>query len=164
MAGQDTYTFGQCTYYCAREAWWVQGHWGNAADWPANAARAGFQLTLTPTVGAVVGYGAGDGYSEFGHVALVVQVYSAFSFLVSEMNFVAWDEVDQRVSNMHDVTAFILPPGVSPGAGAGVAQGQGSGTPDDVRIEWAGIADWLNNGADSAIKGLQQQYQLFWSL
>ena len=164
MAGEDTYTFGQCTWYVARTLWWVQGGWHNATDWAVNAARAGFRLTLQPTVGAVVVYGAGDGYSEFGHVAIVMEVYSAFSFLVSEMNFTAWDTVDERVSNMHDVSAFILPPGVEAGAGTGVATGGGSSTPDAVRMEWQGLMDWLNSGADTEIRKLQQQYDLFWKV
>lgn len=155
MAGEDTYAFGQCTWYCAHTLWWVRPYWGNATDWPANAAREGFQLTTVPTAGAVVAYAAGDGYSEFGHVAIVDAVYDAGSFGVSEMNFAAWDTVDQRTSNLHDVEAFILPPGVQPGAGGGQGAGGGPAPIDDARLEWAALVDYLNTGIDSHLYWLR---------
>lgn len=151
MAGENTYDFGQCTWYVASTLPWVRGGWHNARDWAANAARDGLQLTGLPTMGSVVVYGAGRGYSEFGHVAIVIQVYSVASFLVSEMNFVAWDRVDQRVSNMVDVTAFILPPGVQAGYTGPAGGGLGAGSPDQVRQEWAVWQDYLNSG----VNGLQ---------
>lgn len=149
MAGQDTYTFGNCTWYVAGLYPWVRGGWGNATDWPPAAARQGFQLTMTPTVGAAVAYRAGAHYSLWGHVAGVLQVYGPQSFLVTEMNFVGFDQIDQRVSNMVDVEAFILPPGVQPGSGAGVPLGSGAGAPDQVRVEWSGIQQWLSGGLES---------------
>jgi surface antigen len=156
MAGESTYTFGNCTWYVAHTLWWVQGHWGNATDWPASAARAGFQLTSTPTVGAAVAYRAGAHYSPFGHCGIVVAVYSPYSFLISEMNFVGFDQVDQRVSNMVDVEAFILPPGVAAGAGGGVATGGGAGTADEVRVEWAGLQQYFNSGLSAQIATWRQ--------
>lgn len=156
MAGQDTYDFGQCTWYVASTLAWVQGRWGNAYQWAVNAAHSGLSLTTIPTLGSVVVYGAGGGYSEFGHVAIVIAVYSPTQFLVSEMNFVAWDQIDQRVSNMGDVVAFILPPGVGAGAGLGGPTGSGAGSPDAVLVEWRGLADWLNQGADGYIARLRR--------
>lgn len=155
MSGQDTYTFGECTWYVASTLPWVQGGWGNATDWPPNAARAGFQLTGVVTLGAVVAYAAGDGYSDFGHVAIVVRVDGPAVFLVSEMNFVGWDLVDQRVSNMHDVEAFILPPGVAPGSGSGSPGGGGAGTADAARVEWAGLQGYLNAGVETHLAWLR---------
>lgn len=151
MAGVETYYFGECTYYCARELAWVRGGWGNAGDWPAAAARDGFQLTLLPTVGAVVVYAAGDGYSAFGHCGIVRAVGVGDQFLVSEMNYVAWDEVDERWSGLYDVAAFILPPGVAPGStvgglGGGAAD-PGSQAAGDVQSSWAYFADYMNRRA-----------------
>ena len=156
MAGEETYTFGNCTWYVARSLGWVRGGWGNATDWAAAALRQGFQETSEPTVGAVVAYRAGPNYSIYGHVGFVLQVYSRFSFLVSEMNFSAFDEVDQRVSSLEDVEAFILPPGVAAGSGAGVTLGQGSGSADEVRLEWAGIQDYLNQGLPQQVQQWRQ--------
>ena len=151
MAGEATYSFGECTWYVAHTLAWIPGSLHDGGDWAANAAARGYRLTMVPTVGSAVCYGRGDGYSTFGHVAVVIAVYSTTSFLVSEMNFVAWDQVDQRVSNMHDVVAFILPPGAAPGAGLPSQQGGGAGSPDQVRAEWGGVQDYLNNGADNHI-------------
>lgn len=156
MAGEDTYTFGNCTWYVARTLGWVQGGWGNATEWAASAQARGFQETPVPTVGAVVVYAAGVHYSEFGHVAIVAAVYSPYSFLVSEMNFVAFDTVDQRISNLVDVEAFILPPGVSAGTGGPTGTGGGAGSADGVRLEWAGLQDYLNGGVDQQIATWRQ--------
>lgn len=156
MSGEGTYTFGNCTWYVARTLGWVQGGWGNATDWAASAAARGFQETATPTVGSVVVYRAGAHYSEFGHVAIVIAVYSPYSFLVSEMNFVGFDVVDQRVSNLVDVEAFILAPGMAPGSGGPSGTGGGSGSADGVRVEWSGLQDYLNGGVEQQIATWRQ--------
>lgn len=149
MAGQETYDFGECTWYVASTLPWVQGHWGNAADWAASAARAGFGITNYPVAGAVVVYAAGGGYSSFGHVAIVQSVYADGTFLVSEMNFVAFDQVDTRVSNMWDVAAFILPPGSNLGGGAVAVEGGGGGYADGSRTEWWYLQKYLNTDVDT---------------
>lgn len=159
MAGQDTYTFGNCTWYVAGLYGWVRGGWGNATDWPPAAARDGLQLTLTPTVGAAVAYRAGAHYSIFGHVAGVLSVLGPNSFLVTEMNFVGFDLVDQRVSSMVDVEAFILPPGVAPGASGGPL-GSGSGSANDVRVEWSGVQQWFNQDSADQITRLHRVVDL----
>lgn len=156
MGRCDTYDLGECTWGVCEAAGWVPEQLGNATDWAGNAAAQGFQLTLTPTVGSVVVYAAGGGYSDFGHVGLVSAVYGPDSFLVHEMNFAAWDVYDDRVSNLGDVEAFILPPGVGPGLGGGAGvTGGGPGSADDVRIAWGGLQDWLNQGARDDVARLQ---------
>ena len=151
MAGANTYMFGECTWYVATELPWVRGGWGDAYQWAAAAGGEGFAETDIPTVGAVVVYAAGSGYSAFGHVAIVRAVYSLNSFLVSEMNYAAFDQVDDRVSTMYDVDRFILPPGVAPGStGGGLGGGAGSGF-GDASTAWGSFADFLNNEADYLI-------------
>lgn len=132
MAYCDTYDPGECTRGACQLAPWVGQYWGDGGDWARRAAAAGFALTMTPTVGSVVCYGRGDGYSEFGHVAYVEDTYDDGTFLVREMNFTAWDVYDERRSTTYDVVAFILPPGVQPGAsppsgGRGGSGPQGGG-------------------------------------
>lgn len=148
MAGQSTYAFGNCTWYVAGELGWVQGGWGNAGDWAAAAARAGFSETMTPTVGAVVVYAAGDGYSTFGHCAVVEALAGPGQFQVREMNYVAFDTVDHRVSNMFDVAAFILPPGVAAGSSGPPPLGAGSGpVPQgfgEMVAAWGYLRQWTN--------------------
>lgn len=154
MAGEDTYDFGECTWYVAHELAWVRGGWGNATDWPAHAAAQGFGITDHPVVGSVVAYAAGGGYSDFGHVAIVEAVWNRFSFQVREMNFVAWDTVDHRTSSMWDVEAFILAPGS--GLGGGSQDGGGGPTAvDRVKLEWAGLAQYLNRDIESDLYWLQ---------
>lgn len=156
MSRCDTYDFGECTWGACQFAPWVPEHLGNATDWAANAGALGYQLTLAPTVGAVVVYAAGGGYSSFGHVGVVAAVYGPGSFLVHEMNFAAWDVYDDRVSSLGDVEAFVLPPGVGPNLGGGSSQtGGGPGSADDVRIAWGQLQGWLNGGAEDDVARLQ---------
>lgn len=100
---------GQCTWLAAwlftQEGHTVNWH-GNATDWTANAAAAGHQETLVPTVGAVVVYGSGGGYSSYGHVAVVVAV-KGNTFQVEEENYLGPGLADYRWSSTADVTSFI---------------------------------------------------------
>lgn len=155
MSGEATYSPGNCTWYVAHTLAWVQGGWGDAWHWAPAALAAGLLETSVPTVGSVVVYAAGDGYSTFGHVAIVILVYSATQFRVSEMNFVGFNQVDERDSSTHDVAAFILPPGTQPGQGAGVTGPTDSSAPGAASAAWAGWQDWLNNGADAEINHLK---------
>ena len=54
-------------------------------------------------------WGAGNGYSGFGHVAYVVSVQGPTSFTVDEANYVGLGVVDQRqVFTLNYVESFIL--------------------------------------------------------
>ena len=150
----ESYYFGECTRGACEYAYWVPEGLGNAGDWAGNAAARGFAVTMTPTVGAVVVYGAGNGYSSFGHCGVVLDVGAGQQFLVHEMNYVAWDQYDDRWSNLYDVVGFILPPGVSPGAGAPSGLGPGPGPQDRLALAWATLAaDW-NTTLPDEVAGL----------
>jgi len=131
MARCDTYAPGNCTWGACELAPWIPEGLHDAGDWAANAAARGYVVTDIATPGSVVSYCRGDGYSEFGHCAYVEVVYPDGTFLVKEMNFVAFDTYDERVSNMGDVCGFILEPGTSPGQGA-----PGQPAPDQSTV-WA---------------------------
>ncbi len=90
---------------------------GNAYQWWANAAAAGYAEGQTPEVGSVVVWGidvAGESYG-YGHVAYVVAVKPG-SFEISEMNFSGvpgggWDRVDYRwVTDGAGYLGFIYGP------------------------------------------------------
>ena len=85
-----TFPYGYCTWYVAtrRHVYWD----GNASDWWPNARRAGRPEGQTPEVGAIMV----TWESSYGHVAYVEQVNPDGSWVVSEMNFVAWGVVDHR--------------------------------------------------------------------
>ena len=140
MARCDTYAFGNCTYGACLDDPWLPEGLGNGGDWAAHAAARGYQVTMVPTIGAAVSYCPGFGYSQYGHCGTVVDVGQDGRFLVREMNYVAFDQYDERWSTLADVCGFILPPGVSPGQGAG---GQGGppaqGTPG---VPWQAHAAW----------------------
>lgn len=161
MAGEETYDFGECTWYVASQLPWVQGGWGDAWMWPGRASSAGFGITDQPTVDAVVAYGRSCGYSDFGHVAIVEAVYTSQSFLVREMNFTGWDQVDERVSNAWCVEAFILPPGGGGGRGGSGPLGGAGTAVDAARVEWQGLADVFNEHAPQAIDWLIKFRQLW---
>lgn len=151
MARCDSYDFGQCTWGACQARDWVPDDLGNGGAWAANAPSLGFQVTDIPTAGAVVSYAPGDGYSEFGHCGVVLDVYGDGSFLVYEMNYVGFDQYDQRHSSNYDVAGFILPPGVQPGqGGAGPGGGRGAvdanGIPIELNNVWTAMAWWANTG------------------
>jgi CHAP domain len=82
-------------------------------NWLANAPAHGYTVLSKPAPDTVVVYGAGNGYSSLGHVAVVDSVNSDGSFQVSEMNYSGFDMIDQRRSTMKGVIGFIVPPGSS---------------------------------------------------
>lgn len=61
---------------------------GNAKEWTANAKRAGYTITKTPSKGAIVVYQPGQGgASSYGHVAIVENVDEEKGLMtISDMN------------------------------------------------------------------------------
>jgi hypothetical protein len=102
----DRFPYGQCTWWAAynRHVTWS----GNAGDWLVNARAQGVETSALPSIGAVVVYLPGSGYSELGHVAIVIAL-SSTSYTVSEMNFLSWGEVNTRSVGWPDphVSGFI---------------------------------------------------------
>ncbi|NNM97863.1 MAG: CHAP domain-containing protein [Candidatus Dormibacteraeota bacterium] len=98
-SGSWSFAYGDCTWYVATQRKVTWG--GNAYQWWANAAAAGYAEGQTPQVGSIVVWGQDvPGYSYgYGHVAYV-QAVQGNQFEVSEMNFSApgggWDRVDYR--------------------------------------------------------------------
>lgn len=101
------FPFGQCTYYVATK---VPVPWmGNAFEWYGNAQAAGWPTGSTPRAGAILV----DWESRyFGHVAYVEAVNGDGSFVVSEMNYVAWGVIDTRTIHPGQVPliGFIYQP------------------------------------------------------
>lgn len=143
MARCDSYVFGECTWGACEAQGWVPEGLGDAWMWLADAQNLGFNTSQLPTTNAVVVYGQGHGYSSFGHCGIVLDPGDGNRFLVYEMNFVAWDQYDQRWSDLSGVAGFILPPGVSPppsppGPPRGAPGGGG-----DVAFAWSQLTiDW----------------------
>ncbi|MHB1892123.1 MAG: CHAP domain-containing protein [Candidatus Dormibacteria bacterium] len=98
-SGSWAFAYGDCTWYVATQRKVTWG--GNAYQWWANAAAAGYSEGQAPKVGSIVVWGQDvPGYSySYGHVAYV-QAVQGNQFEVSEMNFSApgggWDRVDYR--------------------------------------------------------------------
>ncbi len=78
-----------------------------------SAKKQGYTVLSSPAPDTVVVYGAGNGYSSLGHVAVVDSVNADGSFMVSEMNYTGYDVVDSRRSTMKGVIGFVVPPGSS---------------------------------------------------
>lgn len=135
MSNEASYTFGNCTYYVAKVLDWVPAGLGDAKDWLANAQAKGLPTTNIPTPGSVVVYGAGQGMSPFGHVAIVQSLNGDGTFNVSEMNFAGFNQVDTRRSTMSDVQGFILPPGGSADAGSQFMASSGGFTLPGTNIQ-----------------------------
>lgn len=91
---------GECTSWAAHN--WPGHHgrgvtWsGDAWQWFANAAAAGYTTSATPSVGAIVVIEqSSDDAGEWGHVAIVTAVATS-SITVSEMNWQTRFVVDTR--------------------------------------------------------------------
>jgi LysM repeat protein len=81
---------GWCTWYVAtkRNVTWR----GDAGYWYANASAQGYPVGATPRVGAIMV----TWESWAGHVAYVEAVNPDGSWVVSEMNWLAFDVIDER--------------------------------------------------------------------
>jgi len=86
----NKFPVGWCTYYVAtkRNVTWL----GDAGYWYQNAAAQGYQVGPTPRVGSIMV----TWESWAGHVAYVEAVNPDGSWMVSEMNWVAFDVIDER--------------------------------------------------------------------
>lgn len=86
--GYNGYDYGYCTWYVATQIP-VPANWGNASTWAYYAARSGWKVSTTPTVGAIAQRGGGE-----GHVAIVTAVNPDGSIQVRDMNGIAgWGRV-----------------------------------------------------------------------
>jgi len=86
----NAFPVGWCTYYVAtkRNVTWR----GDAGFWYQNASAAGYAVGKTPRAGSIMV----TWESWLGHVAYVESVNSDGSWVVTEMNWLAWDVIDQR--------------------------------------------------------------------
>ena len=85
--------FGQCTYYMYNRFAQLGSPirttgLGNAAEWPANAAAAGYGVSSTPRAGTAIVFQRGIGGADpvYGHVGFVERVNADGSLFISEMN------------------------------------------------------------------------------
>ncbi|GEA94368.1 hypothetical protein WVI01_02910 [Weissella viridescens] len=85
----NTYPAGQCTWFVKNAAPWAGNYWGNATNWAASAAAAGFSVSGTPQVGSIAVFGAGVGGADsvYGHVAMVDAVNPEGTITISEGNY-----------------------------------------------------------------------------
>ncbi len=73
------------------------------------------------------------------------------------MNYVAWNVVDQRVSNSWDVSGFIMPPAGAPELGGGSQESGGGGGDSDLSTAWGTVQDYVNRQLPAAAATLQWQ-------
>jgi hypothetical protein len=95
----DRFPYGWCTWWSAynHPVSWS----GNARDWLVNASAQGIHTQASPSVGAIVVFRPGKGYSDLGHVAIVIGVSPAV-YTISEMYFLGWGEVNVRTIGWPD--------------------------------------------------------------
>lgn len=90
--GNNGYEYGYCTWYVASVIP-VPSNWGNANTWAYYAALSGWNVSSTPSIGAIAQtpYAAGGE----GHVAIVVAVNGS-SIEIKDMNGLAgWGRVGE---------------------------------------------------------------------
>ena len=91
VAAGNHFAFGNCTYYVynRRQVPWQ----GDAWAWYGNAQAMGYATGRTPRPGSIMV----TWESGYGHVAYVESVNPDGSWVVSEMNWVAFNAVDRRL-------------------------------------------------------------------
>lgn len=82
--GSNGYDWGWCTWYAAARAG-APGNWGNANTWAYYARLSGWNVSSTPTAGAIFQTPAGWA----GHVGIVEEVYGNGTMKISDMNGIA---------------------------------------------------------------------------
>lgn len=90
--GTNYYTWGECTWYAFERrkelGKAVSNSWGNATNWAKKARSDGYNVSNSPSVGAIMQSDAWTNHSyDLGHVAIVERINPDGSILVSEMNF-----------------------------------------------------------------------------
>ena len=102
--------FGQCTYYMYNRFAQLGAPirttaLGNAAEWPANAAAAGYGVSSTPRAGTAIVFqrGVGGAAPVYGHVGFVERVNADGSLFISEMN----------VQGVNVISTRTIPAGVA---------------------------------------------------
>ena len=93
---------GWCTYYVAtkRNVTWR----GDAGWWYSNAAAQGYPVGQTPKVGAIMV----TWESPLGHLGYVESVSSDGSWVVTEMNYVAFNTISQRTIKPGQLGARLI--------------------------------------------------------
>jgi surface antigen len=110
--GYNGYDFGYCTWYVANMIPSVPSNWGNAATWAYYASASGWNVSLSPTVGAIAQTAAAAGGE--GHVAVVNGVSADGSQIhISDMNDTGdgggWDKVGNGWVSASSFQHFITP-------------------------------------------------------
>lgn len=91
------YQEGQCTFYVYEERLNIDkrigSSWGDAKQWDDRAKDEGYKVDGQPREGSILQ----TDYGELGHVAIVNEVKSDGSIVVSDMNYEKPYEVTERL-------------------------------------------------------------------
>lgn len=90
--GTNWYYWGDCTWYAFERRKQlgkpVGNGWGNASNWAGQARSAGYSVSNSPSVGAIIQAHAWTNNAwGMGHVGVVERINPDGSILISEMNF-----------------------------------------------------------------------------
>ena len=101
--GVNGYDFGWCTYYAAAKTG-APGNWGNANTWAYYARLSGWNVSSSPSAGAIFQTPAGWA----GHVGYVEEVYNNGTIKVSDMNgFAGFGRVGYAVVSVSAYPNYI---------------------------------------------------------
>lgn len=97
------YPWGWCTWYAASRGG-APSNWGNANTWAYYARLSGWNVSSTPTAGAIFQTSAGWA----GHVGMVDEVYENGTMKVSDMNgFAGWGRVGSAIVSVSAYPNYI---------------------------------------------------------
>ena len=108
-ASNNTYPYGQCTYFAKAQRPDIGNYWGDARFWDTSARAAGFPVSSKPVVGDVVVFERNvQGISPHGHVGIVTLVqgnrFKTISMWGNEATgklHAAWHTIGAGVSFIH---------------------------------------------------------------
>lgn len=89
LSADNTYDWGNCTWYAKSQRPDIPNTFGNASNWFYAAQTAGMATGWSPQIGAVAWYRYGN------HVAIVKQI-NGDQILLSEMNVLGLNVISQR--------------------------------------------------------------------
>ena len=110
---------GQCTWWAIDRFHTFSGYYpnlvapgnnGDAQYWASNAVYNGWTVTATPRINSIAVFPPWtNGAGSVGHVAWVTAA-SGGQITVTEMNYVAWNQVDTRSMTPASTVRYILAP------------------------------------------------------
>ncbi|WP_278926002.1 glucosaminidase domain-containing protein [Staphylococcus auricularis] len=102
IATDDTYPYGQCTWYVYQRMTQfnksIGAHWGNAHEWNNQAQAQNYRILSSPEPHTIAVFEADQlgAHPQYGHVAFVEKVHKDGAITISESNVKGLGKISHR--------------------------------------------------------------------